>query len=56
VALQLADELGAAGSQAGNDGVDVLDGVSDTRAPQDEPHRADGTPDLGFDEGDAGND
>jgi hypothetical protein len=34
VALQLADELSAAGSQAGDDGVDVLDGeceVADTR-------------------------
>jgi hypothetical protein len=34
VALQLADEFSAAGSQAGNDGVDVLDGecdVADTR-------------------------
>jgi hypothetical protein len=33
-ALKLADEFSAAGSQAGNDGVDVLDGerdVADTR-------------------------
>jgi hypothetical protein len=29
VALQLADELSAAGSQAGDDGVDVLDGESE---------------------------
>ena len=29
VALQLADEFSAAGSQAGDDGVDVLDGECD---------------------------
>lgn len=29
VALQLADELSAAGSQAGDDGVDVFDGEGD---------------------------
>jgi hypothetical protein len=34
VALQLADEFSAAGSQAGNDGVDVLDGECDVADTQ----------------------
>ena len=34
VALQLADEFSAAGSQAGNDGVDVLDGEFDVTRKQ----------------------
>ena len=37
VALQLADELRAAGSQAGNDGVDVLDGEGDVAEAPGEP-------------------
>jgi len=34
VALQLGDEFSAAGSQAGNDGVDVLDGECDVARKQ----------------------
>jgi hypothetical protein len=34
VALQLADEFSAVGSQAGNDGVDVLDGECDVARKQ----------------------